>query len=41
MAFTQATMTLGAKLPVAANQAYNDFVTIRSTEMARSALVLP
>ncbi|WP_369038450.1 hypothetical protein [Stenotrophomonas maltophilia] len=41
MAFTRATMTLGAKLPVAANQAYNDFVTIRSTEMARSALVLP
>ncbi|AWH48952.1 hypothetical protein C1925_07185 [Stenotrophomonas sp. SAU14A_NAIMI4_5] len=41
MAFTQATATLGSKLPVAANQAYNDFVTIRSTEMARSAVVLP
>lgn len=41
MAFTQATATLGSKLPVAANQAYNDFVTLRSTEMARSAVVLP
>ena len=41
MAFTQATATLGSTLPVAANQAYNDFVTVRSTEMARSALVLP
>lgn len=41
MAFTQATATLGSKLPVAANQAYNDFVTVRSTEMARSAVVLP
>lgn len=41
MAFTQATMTLGAKLPVAANEAYNDFVTTRSTLMAQSALVLP
>ncbi|WP_367381810.1 hypothetical protein [Stenotrophomonas cyclobalanopsidis] len=41
MAFTQATATLGSKLPVAANQAYNDFVTARSTEMARSAVVLP
>ncbi|MGE6334293.1 hypothetical protein [Stenotrophomonas sp. NPDC077659] len=41
MDFTQATATLGSTLPVAANQAYNDFVTVRSTEMARSALVLP
>lgn len=41
MAFTQATATLGSKLPVAANQAYNDFVALRSTEMARSAVVLP
>ncbi|HDS1040197.1 TPA: hypothetical protein QDZ42_003020 [Stenotrophomonas maltophilia] len=41
MAFTQATATLGSTLSVAANQAYNDFVTVRSTEMARSALVLP
>ncbi|HEL3783802.1 TPA: hypothetical protein UM046_001561 [Stenotrophomonas maltophilia] len=41
MAFTHATATLGSKLPVAANEAYNDFVTVRSTEMARSALVLP
>ena len=41
MAFTQATATLGSKLPVAANQAYNDFVTVRSTEMASSAVVLP
>ena len=41
MAFTQATATLGSKLPVAANQAYNDFVTVRSTEMACSAVVLP
>ncbi len=41
MAFTQATATLGSKLPVAANQAYKDFVALRSTEMARSAVVLP
>ncbi|XFC38296.1 hypothetical protein ACEF39_001286 [Stenotrophomonas indicatrix] len=41
IAFTLATASLGAKLPVAANKAYNDFVTQRSTLMARSALVLP
>lgn len=41
IAFTQATMTLGAKLPTAANEAYNDFVTRRSELMGRSALVLP
>ncbi|MEG2803701.1 hypothetical protein [Stenotrophomonas sp.] len=41
MAFTAATATLGASLPVAANEAYNTFVLTRGQLMGSAALVVP
>lgn len=41
MAFTSATASIGATLPAAANEAYNDFVKARGTLMGSAALVVP
>lgn len=41
MAFTAATASLGSRLPVEANRAYNTFVHTRSALMGSAALVVP